>query len=200
MNPSTSLYYISLFLGWEIDDQHKNRYMNNKDHIVGQLTAWALAQVALIGGKSSIYNLSVVSEAPLGNISEPPVGGTNHSYARTYICILPSGRVTRAPPFHFLTILHFDIYSTFQIWAQYNCHARFPFHLLPISCCMLPISHPTPRIALFVRPSVTEKDRIVLANAYTMQTSSPMYDAWVTRPERPKGAKDEVKQARRAAS
>ena len=58
---------------------------------------------------------------------------------------------------------------------------------------MLPISHPTPRIALFVRPSVTEKDRIVLANAYTMQTSSPMYDAWVTRTERPKGAKEEVK-------
>ena len=27
-----------------------------------------------------------------------------------------------------------------------------------------------------------------------------MYDAWVTRPERPKGAKDEVKQARRAQS
>ena len=26
-----------------------------------------------------------------------------------------------------------------------------------------------------VRPFVTEKDRIVLANAYTMQTSSPMY-------------------------
>ena len=58
-------------------------------------------------------------------------------------------------------------------------------------------SNPTPRIALFVRPSVTEKDRIVLANAFTMQTSSPMYDAWVTRLERTKGAKDEVKQARR---
>ena len=28
-----------------------------------------------------------------------------------------------------------------------------------------------------VRPSVTEKDRIVLANEYTMRTSSPMYDA-----------------------
>ena len=37
--------------------------------------------------------------------------------------------------------------------------------------------NPTPRIALFVRLSVTEKDRIVLANAYTMQTSSPMYVA-----------------------
>ena len=37
--------------------------------------------------------------------------------------------------------------------------------------------NPTPRIPLFVRPSVTEKDRIVLANEYTMRTSSPMYDA-----------------------
>ena len=37
--------------------------------------------------------------------------------------------------------------------------------------------HPTPRIPLFVGPSVTEKDRIVLANEYTMRTSSPMYDA-----------------------
>ena len=39
------------------------------------------------------------------------------------------------------------------------------------------MSNPTPRIPLFVRPSVTEKDRIVLANACTMRTSSPMYDA-----------------------
>ena len=30
--------------------------------------------------------------------------------------------------------------------------------------------HPTPRIPLSVRPSVTEKDRIVLANTYTMRT------------------------------
>ena len=41
--------------------------------------------------------------------------------------------------------------------------------------------NPTPRIPLFVgwlvRPSVTKKYRIVLANAYTMRTSSPMYDA-----------------------
>ena len=36
-------------------------------------------------------------------------------------------------------------------------------------------SYPTPRISLSVRPSVTEKDRIVLANAYTMRTSSPMH-------------------------
>ena len=40
--------------------------------------------------------------------------------------------------------------------------------------------HPTPRISLSVRPSVppsvTEKYRIVLANAYTMRTSQ-MYDA-----------------------
>ena len=51
--------------------------------------------------------------------------------------------------------------------------------------------NPTPRISLSVRPSVTEKYRIV--------HSQCTYDAWVTRPERPKGAKDEVKQARRAA-
>ena len=37
--PSTSLYYISLYLGWEIlDDQHRNTNMNDKDHLVGQLT------------------------------------------------------------------------------------------------------------------------------------------------------------------
>ena len=32
----TSLYYISLYLGWE--DQHGNTNMNDKDHLVGQLT------------------------------------------------------------------------------------------------------------------------------------------------------------------
>ena len=34
--PSTSLYYISLYLGW--NDQHRNTNMNDKDHLVGQLT------------------------------------------------------------------------------------------------------------------------------------------------------------------
>ena len=36
--PGTSLYYISLYLGWELDDQHRNTNMNDKDHRVGQLT------------------------------------------------------------------------------------------------------------------------------------------------------------------
>ena len=31
---STSLYYISLYPGWEKDDQHKNTNMNDKDHLV----------------------------------------------------------------------------------------------------------------------------------------------------------------------
>ena len=35
---SIAQYYISLYLGWEIDDQYKNPNMNNKDHLVGQLT------------------------------------------------------------------------------------------------------------------------------------------------------------------
>ena len=35
---STSLYYISLYQGWEIDDQYRNTNMNDKDHLVGQLT------------------------------------------------------------------------------------------------------------------------------------------------------------------
>ena len=36
---STLLYYISLLSGlWNIDDQHRNPNMNNKDHHVGQLT------------------------------------------------------------------------------------------------------------------------------------------------------------------
>ena len=84
---------------------------------------------------------------------------------------------------------------------------RFPFARLPTAVILGPATmhgelcqqchseNPTPRIALFVRPSVrpsvTEKDHIV----YSQCT----YNAWVTRPERPKGAKDEVKQARRAA-
>ena len=37
MGGSTSLYYISLYLGW--DDQHRNTNMNDKDHLVGQLTS-----------------------------------------------------------------------------------------------------------------------------------------------------------------
>ena len=42
------------------------------------------------------------------------------------------------------------------------------------------LRHPTPRIPLFVGWSVgplPKKYRIVLANAYTMRTSSLMYDA-----------------------
>ena len=38
-----NLYYISQYLGWEIDDQHRNTYMNDKDHLVGQLTKTNLA-------------------------------------------------------------------------------------------------------------------------------------------------------------
>ena len=38
------------------------------------------------------------------------------------------------------------------------------------------------------------RSRIICMDTYIMDTS-----AWVTRPERPKGAKDEVKEARRAA-
>ena len=49
---STSLYYISLYLGWEIYDQHRNTNMNDKDHLVGQLTtkqtAWTLVLVLLL--------------------------------------------------------------------------------------------------------------------------------------------------------
>ena len=37
--PSIPLYYISLYLGWEIiHDQHRNPNIDNKDHLVGQLT------------------------------------------------------------------------------------------------------------------------------------------------------------------
>ena len=36
---SIALYYISLYLGWE----HRNPNMNNKDHIVGQLTKSMMA-------------------------------------------------------------------------------------------------------------------------------------------------------------
>ena len=39
---SIALYYISLYLGW--DDQQRNQNMNNKDHIVGQLTNCAGSQ------------------------------------------------------------------------------------------------------------------------------------------------------------
>ena len=39
---SLALYYISLYLGW--DDQQRNQNMNNKDHIVGQLTNCAGSQ------------------------------------------------------------------------------------------------------------------------------------------------------------
>ena len=34
-NARIALYYISLCLGWEIDDQLRNPNINNKDHIVG---------------------------------------------------------------------------------------------------------------------------------------------------------------------
>ena len=43
--PSTSLYYISLYLGWEIYDQHTNTNMNDKDHLVRQLTTIPPARV-----------------------------------------------------------------------------------------------------------------------------------------------------------
>ena len=36
-----ALYYISLYLGWEMIydyDKQRNTNMNNKDHLVGQLT------------------------------------------------------------------------------------------------------------------------------------------------------------------
>ena len=54
--------------------------------------------------------------------------------------------------------------------------------------------HPTPRIQLSVRPSVSI--------CYIHHTSYiHVYDVIIiTRPERPKGAKDEVKQARRATN
>ena len=42
---------------------------------------------------------------------------------------------------------------------------------------ILLLESPCPSLRPSVRPSVTEKDRIVLANEYTMPTSSPMYDA-----------------------
>ena len=51
-------------------------------------------------------------------------------------------------------------------------------------------SHPTPRIVLFVHPLVTQKYHIIDKTIRIMDTS-----AWVTRPERPKGAKDKVREA-----
>ena len=37
--PSIALYYISLLSGmWNIDDQYRNPNINNRDHLVGQLT------------------------------------------------------------------------------------------------------------------------------------------------------------------
>ena len=74
---------------------------------------------------------------------------------------------------------------------------------------------PTPRIALFVRPSGTKfaasylhactciMDTCIMdtciMDTCIMDTCIMDKSAWVTRPERPKGAKDEVKEARRTA-
>ena len=56
-------------------------------------------------------------------------------------------------------------------------------------------SHPTPRIVLFVHPLVTQKYHII--DTCIMDKTIRIMDtsAWVTRPERPKGAKDKVREA-----
>ena len=61
--------------------------------------------------------------------------------------------------------------------------------------------YPNSRIRLSVCPCVCVTKRPHLMHyprAYTL--SNDRIVAWVTRPERPKGAMDEVKQAQRAAS
>ena len=55
---STSLYYISLLSGlWNIDDQHRNTNMNNKDRLVGQLTGGGKG--VKFPGRPSLPNVSV---------------------------------------------------------------------------------------------------------------------------------------------
>ena len=58
--------------------------------------------------------------------------------------------------------------------------------------------NPTPRITLSVRWFVRNKICRII-DTCIMDTCIMDTSAWVTRPERPKGAKDEVKEARRAA-
>ena len=71
--------------------------------------------------------------------------------------------------------------SIFGIYLHFLCilTPRTRLSCCCCSCCVTEKSHP-----------------------YTMRSSSSNHHtvAWVTRPERPKGAKDEVKQARRAQS
>ena len=64
--PGTSLYYISLYLGWELDDQHRNTNMNDKDHLVGQLTTQHLAHAIryLQGDSTHSLRLLVQSVSP----------------------------------------------------------------------------------------------------------------------------------------
>ena len=92
----------------------------------------------------------------------------------------------------------------FWTFPKQSCsfkQAGCKFHLMsfPCPCKMLSRSQGilTPRIRLSCCCCVTEK-----SHPYTMRSSSSNHHtvAWVTRPERPKGAKDEVKQARRAQS
>ena len=63
--PSTSLFYISLLSGLRnIDNQHRNTNMNDKDHLVGQLTGGGpdsnsnsgppLLQLSVCAGQSSL--------------------------------------------------------------------------------------------------------------------------------------------------
>ena len=74
----------------------------------------------------------------------------------------------------------------------------------PDTCIIDPVKiHPTPRIQLSVRPFVRSSVPIFDMHRTNMHRTLyiHMYDAIIiTRPERPKGAKDEVKQARRATN
>ena len=55
---STSLYYKFLLSGlWNIDDQHRNTNMNDKDHLVGQLTGGGKG--VKFPGRPSLPNVSV---------------------------------------------------------------------------------------------------------------------------------------------
>ena len=91
--------------------------------------------------------------------------------------------------------LEYQNYEVYMVWSQ-HCYST-PNYVLPL--LKSKTIHPTPRNALsvcsfvtFFTPSACAVDQPLCISEQALT------GAWVTRPERPKGVKDVIKQAQRA--